>query len=90
MPLTRYQSFSVCAVVALDEHGDPIPPSALTEVPVVTREITGDDDPNASAFGIYGILPDQSFEHVADCPSQVVAEAIANLMNIQCCFRRVA
>ena len=90
MQISIYQSIMVCAVVALCEHGQPIAPCDLTQIPVVSREITGNDDPNVSAWGIYGVLADQSIEHMADCPSQELADAIAEAINFRLCMRAAA
>lgn len=83
VPLTIYQSFIVLGVVALCENGLPIPPDSLTEIAAVTHETTTDDDPNVSAWGIYGVLSDNSIDNLADCPSKQVADAIAGTLNRQ-------
>ena len=83
MPLTIYQHFIVLGVVALCENGLPIPPDSLTEIAAVTHETTTADDPNVSAWGIYGVLPDNSIDNLADCPSKQVADAIASTLNHQ-------
>lgn len=83
MPLTIYQHFIVLGVVSLCENGLPIPPDSLTEIAAVTHETTTDDDPNVSAWGIYGVLPDNSIDNLADCPSKQVANAIASTLNHQ-------
>ncbi len=67
----------VLPVVALDEYGEPIAPSDLQQVPVVSREPTSADDPNISAWGVYGELPAGEIAHLADSAVQAVAEAIA-------------
>ncbi len=83
MPLTIYQNFIVLGVVALCENGLPIPPDSLTEIAAVTHETTTDDDPNVSAWGIYGVLSDNSIDNLADCPSKQIADAIASTLNHQ-------
>ncbi len=83
MPLTIYQNFIVLGVVALCENGLLIPPDSLTEIAAVTHETTTDDDPNVSAWGIYGVLPDNSIDNLADCPSKQIADAIASTLNHQ-------
>ena len=83
MPLTVYHRFIVLGVVALCEQGLPIPPDSLTEVAAVSHETADDDDPNISAWGVYGVLFDQSIDNLADCPTKAIAEAIADALNIQ-------
>ncbi len=63
MPMRPYHRFVVRGVVALCEQGQPIPPDSLTEIAAVCHETTdNDDDPNISAFGVYGVLFDQSVD----------------------------
>ena len=66
-----------------DDEIELIPPDSLTEIAAVTHETTTDDDPNVSAWGIYGVLPDNSIDNLADCPSKQVADAIASTLNHQ-------
>lgn len=73
--------FAVLPVVALDENGDPIAPGALQHVAVASREPADGDDPNVSAWGVYGESAEGVVEHVADCPTQDVAEAVAAALN---------
>lgn len=73
--------FVVLPVMALDEYGEPIAPADLQRIAVASREPTGGGDPNVSAWGIYGEPADGEIEHVADCPTQEIAEAIARLLN---------
>ena len=77
MPLNDLQQIRVRAVVALDEYGNPILPELLTSVPVVSYEPTHEQDPNACAWGLYGVLPDQTETHLADCPTKALADALA-------------
>ena len=79
-----YHRFVVRGVVALCEQGQPIPPDSQTEIAAVCHETTdNDNDPNISAFGVYGVLFDQSIDNLADCPTKEIAEAIADALNIQ-------
>jgi len=83
MPLTVYHRFVVRGVVAQCANGLPIPPDSLTEVAAVCHETATDDDPNISAWGVYGVLFDNSIDSLADCPTREIAEAIADALNIQ-------
>ena len=83
MPLSVYHRFVVRGVVAQCANGLPIPPDPLTEVAAVCHETATDDDPNISAWGVYGALFDNSIDNLADCPTQEIAEAIADTLNIQ-------
>ena len=84
MPMRPYHRFVVRGVVALCEQGQPIPPDSLTEIAVVCHETTdNDNDPNISAFGVYGVLFDNSIDSLADCPTKEIAEAIADALTIQ-------
>lgn len=83
MPLTVYHRFIVRGVVALCTDGLSIPPDSLTAVAAACHETTTDDDHNISAWGVYGVLFDQSIDNVADCPTKAIAEAIADALNIQ-------
>ncbi len=83
MPLSVYHRFVVRGVVAVCANGLPIPPDSLTEVAAVCHETATDDDPNISAWGVYGVLFDNSIDNLADCPTQEIAEAIADALNIQ-------
>lgn len=73
--------FAVLPVVALDEYGDPIAPGDLQHVAVASREPTEGEDPNVSAWGVYGESAEGVVEHVADCATQAVAVAIADALN---------
>ena len=56
----------------------------LTEIAAVCHETTdNDNDPNISAFGVYGVLFDQSVDHIADCPTKALADAVAEALNKQ-------
>ena len=81
--LQHYQQFVVRGVVAMCEQGLPIPPDSLAEIAAVCHETTHDADPNNSAWGVYGVLFDQSIDNLADCPTKEIAEAIADALNIQ-------
>lgn len=83
IPLSVYQRFIVLGVIALCENGLPIPPDSLTEVAAVTHETPPDDDPNVSAYGVYGVLFDNTIDNLADCPTKPIAEAIAGALNVQ-------
>ena len=83
MDLSIYRRFVVRGVVALCANGLPIPPDSLTEVAAVCHETTTEDDPNISAWGVYGVLFDQSIDNLADCPTKEIAEVIADALNIQ-------
>ena len=83
MPLSVYHRFVVRGVVAVCANGLPIPADSLTEVAAVCHETATDDDPNISAWGVYGVLFDNSIDNLADCPTQEIAEAIADTLNIQ-------
>ena len=83
MDLSIYRRFVVRGVVALCANGLPIPPDSLTEVAAVCHETTTDDDPNISAWGVYGVLFDQSVDHIADCPTKALADAVAEALNKQ-------
>lgn len=83
-PRTLYPAcirFAVLPVLALDEYGEPISPADLQRVAVASREPTDGDDPNVSAWGVYGESAESVVEHVADCPTQAVAEAVAYALN---------
>lgn len=82
MPLTPYHRFKVHAVVAQCSQGLPIPPDALTEIAAVSFRTTEANDPLVSAWGVYGVLFDQSEDHLADCPTQALAIAIADTLNL--------
>ena len=82
MPLTIYQHFIVLGVVALCENGLPIPPDSLTEIAAVTHETTTDDDPNVSAWGIYGVLPDNSIDRLLAIHCLEQAERTGPLVRI--------
>ena len=71
----------VLPIMALDEYGEPIAPADLQHVPVASREPTDGDDPNVSAWGVYNESPEGVITHLADCPTQEVAEAIARAIN---------
>lgn len=73
--------FAVLPVVALDEYGEPIAPADLQRVAVASREPTDGDDPMVSAWGVYGESAEGVVEHVADCPTQAVAEAVVDALN---------
>lgn len=62
-------------------QGQPIPPDALTEIPAVCHETADEGDPNISSFGVYGVLFDQSEDHIADCPTKELADAVATALN---------
>ncbi len=84
MPMRPYHRFVVRGVVALCEQGQPIPPDSLTEIAAVCHETTdNDNDPNISAFGVYGVLFDQSVDSIADCPTKAFADAVAEALNKQ-------
>ena len=84
MDLSIYRRFVVRGVVALCEQGQPIPPDSLTEIAAVCHETTdNDNDPNISAFGVYGVLFDQSVDNIADCPTKALADAVAEALNKQ-------
>jgi len=80
MQLQHYQQFVVRGVVAMCEQGLPIPPNSLTEIAAVCHETVNDDDPNVSAWGVYGVLFDNSIDNLADCPTKAIAEAIAGAL----------
>lgn len=80
-PLSVYQRFAVHAVMALDASGNVIPAEDLTIIPAVTHETTSADDPDAYAWGIYGVLLDSSIDHLADCPTKPIADAVALAIN---------
>ena len=84
MSMRPYHRFVVRGVVALCKQGQPNPPDSLTEIAVVCHETTdNDNDPNISAFGVYGVLFDQSVDHIADCPTKALADAVAEALNKQ-------
>ena len=80
-PFSQYEHFVVRGVVALCDNGLPIAPEDLTEVAVVSREITIDNNPCIIAWGIYGVSADSSVTFVADCPTKDIASAIGALLN---------
>ena len=71
----------VLPVQALDEYGEPIAPGDLQHVAVASREPTDGDDPNVSAWGVYGEAADGVVTHLADSPTREIAEAIAFALN---------
>lgn len=80
-PLSIYHHFAVCAVVALDEAGEAIPVEQITSVPAAAHMTTHPGDANVSSWGIYGELFDNSVDHLADCPTQQIADAVAAALN---------
>ena len=73
--------FAVLPLVAMDDFGAPVPPDEIHRVPVASYDPAEGDDPMVSLWGVYSESAEGQVMHVADCPTQAVAEAVAAALN---------
>lgn len=78
--LSKYISFEVHPVLALDQFGHIIGPEAFKRVAAVELEQCSEDDPDIYCWSVYGRILNAGIECIADCPTKELAESIVSAL----------